>query len=94
MCLKKQFPSKTAYYGQLWSEVLTKKETETVRLSALKFQHVMEKGWPIEKAASVKRECKEQFYRGLLKNWQKLRMNGNSKIQTLLRNIPSLPYTG
>ena len=51
---KKQFSSqKNAYYAQVESLNLSKKDNETVRHFALKVQQLVEKGWCNENASTI-----------------------------------------
>ena len=63
---KKQFPSrKTTYYAQVEAMSLMKKDNETVRLSALRVQHLVKKGWCNENAATINIKNNETFTKRL-----------------------------
>ena len=66
---KKQFSSqKNAYYAQVEALNLSKKDNETVRHFALKFQQLVEKGWCIENASTINLNCNETFTKLFPKN--------------------------
>ena len=58
-------PQKTAHDAQIEAPCLTKKETENVRLYALKVQPLVEKGWCNWFAATIYLKRNESFPRGL-----------------------------
>ena len=66
---KKQLSSqKNAYYAQVETLTLSKKDNETVRHFALKVQQLVEKGWCNENASNINLKCDEIFTKGLPKN--------------------------
>ena len=66
---KKQFSSqKNAYYAQVETLNLSKKDNETVRHFALKVQQLVEKGWCNENASTIILKCNEIFTKELPKN--------------------------
>ena len=66
---KIQFSSqKNAYYAQVETLTLVKKDNETVRQFALKVQQLVEKGWCNENASTINLKCNEFFTEGLPKN--------------------------
>ena len=89
---KKQFSSqKNAYYAQVEALNLTKKENETVRHFALKFQQLVEKGWCNENASTINLKCNEIFTKGLPKNLKDFANKRQVKhTSTVLE--PSIPF--
>ena len=66
---KKQFSSqKNAYYGQVETLNLTKKDNETVLHFALKVQQLVEKGWFNDIASTINLKCNVIFTKGHPKN--------------------------
>ena len=62
---KKQFSSKkAAYYAQFKAQFLTENKGENVRHYTLKDQHLFEKRWFSEPAATINLNCNENFTEG------------------------------
>ena len=89
---KKQFSSqKNAYYAQVETLNLTKKDNETVHHFALKVQQLVEKGWCNENASTINLKCNEIFTRGLPKNLKDFENKRQVKhTSTVLE--PSIPF--
>ena len=89
---KKQFSSqKNAYYAQVETPNLSKKDNLTVRHFALKVQQLVEKGWCNENASTINLKCNEIFTKGLPKNLKDFANKRQVKhTSTVLE--PSIPF--
>ena len=77
--VKKQFSSQTtAYYAQVETMSLMKKDNEAVRHFALRVQHLVKKGWCNENAATISLKNDEIFTKGLPKKLNKFRSQKTS----------------
>ena len=89
---KKHFSSqKNAYYAQVEALNLTKKDNETVRHFALKFQQLVEKGWCNENASTINLKCNEIFTKGLPKNLKDFANKRQVKHTSIVLE-PSIPF--
>ena len=90
--LKKQFSSqKNAYYAQVETLSLVKKDNEAVLHFALKVQQLVEKGWRNENASTINLKCKAIFTKGLPKNLKDFANKRQVKhTSTVLE--PSIPF--
>ena len=89
---KKQFSSqKNAYYAQVETLSLIKKDNETVRHFALRVQQLVEKGWCNENASTINLKCNEIFTKRLPKNLKDFANKRHVK-HTSTTLEPSIPF--
>ena len=90
------FSQKTAHYAQLETQALTKKKKRNRKRtsSCFQFQHLVEKGWYLESAATIRLEDNEDFTLGQpKKNWKALLIDASQTYIECYGTIDSISHT-